>query len=418
MENKSHVEYIQTHRESKEPSIDENQIDTGEFVGLQYGYDEDKNGTIKIFYPKSLGNIEERDFKEKKRILLKLISSLKIAKNSDISDNYYSNSIKNKYLDKFPLYSYMWIWDDYKKNGRMISSEHKDAKNASGKINWEKTFQGDPLFYNGNVYYTDIVYRKKVLKEDLLTEIHDYCVYRSLEMLFFLTNLSHNIIHPLYKNINGRRKEYISFLKEAIELTFDDEKKLRFKHMLNIVDYSSFDSLRDKNMIGVNRYASIFEKQIDDMLGNVDDKTEYYPKSFLHVNGIPKDNSCLKPDTINVTDEICYIIDSKFYEFGNMPATESVEKQIVYGEHAEYKKGFPDNNIHNIFLIPRSFKDEFPDDKIIKYYGYMDTSWKNGNKCYEKVHVYFIDFMYVLNNYRKGYNAELFDEISKDVIKR
>ncbi len=394
------------------------------FVGIRYEY-ENNEGKIYIHYPKTLGNLDATkttNLKEHKELLLNLIKSLKLLKNIDYTNKTYDNRINEINIDKFPLYSYLWIWDDFKLNGRIIFSDYVNDINSGGRINWKKTIEGEAYYYNNNVYYTDIVYKKKIMRETLLTEIYDYCVYKSLEMIFFLTNLSSNFIHPIYKVLTNNKKiEYIECLKDTLESTFDDGKKLRYNHMLNIIEENSFDSLINKNVIGITSYASVFEKEIDLMLGNVKDISDYYPKAF-NFEAVKKTGellSSLRPDTINKDNDRYFVFDSKFYEFGDMPATESVLKQIAYGEYIETKKKIPADKIVNIFLIPRCFAEEgWSDIDIIKYQGYSESDWKTNTKIYEKIHIYFIDLKYVIKNYKNGYNNDLFDKIKTDLKTR
>lgn len=409
--------YIKTHRKNlfNTNGNCETFDELSEFVGIRFEYGEDKNGVIYIHYPTSLGDIELMNKKDKKNLLLNLFKSLKMQKNADGENKDYDNMFNEINLDKFPLYSYLWIWDDFKAHGRLIFNEYVDNNNPSGKINWKKTFRGDSFFCDDNIYYNDYIYRNRIDKENLLTEIYDYCVYKSLEMIFFMVNVSNNIVHPLYKNINFKRNEYKNRLKNLIKITFDDEKKLRFKHMLNIVDSYSFDELINKHIIGVSNYSGIYEREINCLLGNVSEKNDYYPVAFIDVDGKGVEMlSHLREDTLNMSDDECLIIDSKYYEFGNMPQTDSVEKQIVYGEHIEKNYNYSEDQIYNIFLIPRCFDDEKWGDKLIKYYGYSYASWKSNNKQYEKVLIYFIDLKYVVNNYRRGYDRNLFEMVEKD----
>lgn len=417
--NSSEIEYIPTSRTSGRVFEVEDVL--AQFVGAEYVYDEGKNGKIAIHYPKTLGKLPLDDEKANRKLLLNLFKSLKLTKNADGEDRDYGEASRDINLDKFPLYSFLWVLDDFKAHGRMLFSETVNSKDPSGKIDWKKTFQGSSVIYNGSIVYNDYVYRKKVRSEALLTEIYDYCVYRSLNMLFFLTSLPQNLVHPLYKDIKGRRNEYRNCLKEALETTFDDERKLRYRHMLNIVEKDSYDSLSSKNLIGVPSYDHVFEKEIDSLLGNVPDISEYYPEARIQIDGEKESRhlSNLREDTIHIENDECFIFDSKFYEFGNMPKAESVEKQIVYGENIELNHRFASNKIFNIFLIPRSFKDEGWETKdVIKYHGYSFSRWKPGVKNYEFVLIYFIDLSFVLDNYKSGQSQKLFDRIREDVMKR
>ncbi len=419
MGNSSCIEYIPTSRARDQVFEVEDLL--AQFVGAEYVYDEGKNGKIVIHYPKTLGKLPLDDEKANRKLLLNLFKSLKLSKNADGEDRDYGEVAHDINLDKFPLYSFLWILDDFKAHGRMLFSETVDSHNPPGKINWKKTFQGSSLIYNNSIVYNDYVYRKKARTEALLTEIYDYCVYRSLNTLFFLTSLPQNLIHPLYKDVKGRRNEYKNCLKEALETTFDDERKLRYRHMFNIVEQDSYGSLSSKNLIGVSSYAPVYEKEIESLLGNAPNISKYYPEARIQIDGEKESKhlSNLREDTIHIEGDECFIFDSKFYEFGNMPGAESVEKQIVYGENIELNHNFDSHKIFNLFLIPRSFKDEGWDLKdIVKYYGYSFSKWKKGVKNYEFVLIYFIDLNYVLNNYGSGSNRSLFKIIRDDVMKR
>ena len=387
-----------------------------EFVGIEYKSTDSLNNEIIIHYPKSLGELPLSNKKENKKILLDFVKSLKLSKNIECEEKLNNDGENN--IDRFPLFSYLWIWNDFKTHGKLIFNESINNYNSSGKINWKRTLEGNSLIYKDNVIYNDYVYKNKIKAENLLSEIYDYCVYKSLEMIIFLTNLSENFIHPLYKNIKKRKNKYISCLKEAIESTFDDEKKLRYNHMLNIVKALDTDSSINKNIFGIKSYAPVFEKEIDVMLGNVNDISKFYPEAFVNVEGVGEIKlSNLREDTIHIKNDECFIIDSKFYEFGNMPGASSIAKQIIYAQniktnHSEFKS----DKIYNIFLIPRCFEDEKWNERIIRYHGY--SYLKNQKDNYEKVHIYFIDLNYVLKNYKYGYNEKLFNKLYEDVHKR
>ena len=265
MDDFSHIKYVKT---NKGGTADLGLLN--DFVGIVFDYGKDKNGEIVIHYPRTLGELPLPDEKENRKLLLNLVKSLKLLKGADNTNKYFDNKIEGINLDKFPLYSYLWIWDDFKSHGRLILSETTNSRRSSGRINWKKTFQGASFIFNDDVIYNDYVYKRRVDKEGLITEIYDYCVYKSLEMIFFLTNLSKNVVHPLYKDISTRKNVYINCLRTLIDSTFDDEKKMRYRHMLNVVKPSSFDSLIDKPLYDVEyrvyeRMLSMQENRFDDM---------------------------------------------------------------------------------------------------------------------------------------------------------
>lgn len=396
------------------------------FVGVRYESIKSDDGIehrIFIHYPRTLSLNNDTP---KNRLLIKeLLHSVKLSKNTSEKTNYYNNKINNiEVKSNFPLYSYLWIWDDFKKNGRILSSDSKDVLNGSGKINWKKVFDTNSFYDGNNIYYTDMICKEKIIMEDMITEVYDYCVYRSLEMILFITNLKCNIIHPIYKNLsNGLKQKYLSVINNALENTFDDEKKLRYINMKRILSSVSSNEMNEAIIYGVDKYHPVFEKIIDLALGN-NDASNFYPSAYSSTAKLYDEDedgvvSKLRPDTINICDDTLFIFDSKFYESGSMPSAESVEKQIVYGEFAEIRKKFKSDNIFNVFILPpnKNNLNDFKNNEKIKYEGYLYSDWKKNDKNYEIILVYRINFEYLIMNY-KNYNEDLFSEIKKDVLSR
>lgn len=415
------VEFVKTKRSNDLNNQElylNNDSDFSSFVGIRY---ERLNNDEKILihYPRTLGNLNKLEKKSQRIIISKLLKSLDLSKKSNEITKDYSNKIVKSNDKNFPLFSYLWIWDDFKCNGRPFVQTIKNEINSDGKINWKKTINQVGIIKGNSPIYTNIFYDKKIISESKITEIYDFCLYKSLEMIIMITNLSSNFIHPIYKKLpNAIKKQYKILLSDLLNTTFSDEEKLRYMHMLNILDGDFFDDLDNQFVYGVNKYDFVFEKMNSKILGNVNPK-EYKPRGYYcssHQEMIDINEAApLRIDTISVKGNNIYIMDSKFYEFGSLPATASIEKQLVYGEYAENAKGFDANNIYNIFLLPA----EFDDCNIkIQFFDYAFSNWKKNDKRYEKIFVYKINLKYILLNYSNGYSAELFDLIIEDIKSR
>ncbi len=118
------------------------------------------------------------------------------------------------------------------------------------------------------VFYLDFVTKKNSVKGDeLITLIHEYCVYESFERIGWLFTE----IMPKKPEIVKQERLFRSVLKDKIAHTFNDKNRMLFRHMLAIIDFEG-DKDSDKNyrygtceilkMISENPNISIDELRI------------------------------------------------------------------------------------------------------------------------------------------------------------
>lgn len=145
---------------------------------------------------------------------------------------------------------------------------------------------------------------------------------------------------------------------------------------------------------------------------------------FLQITNAP-----LRPDTIMIQDEKCFVIDAKYYSFaalanqnsenaddentdkehmGSIPRSDSIQKQITYAEfidssidnnkdsESSQKFRFEPQNIYNIFILPESNTEE-----LFSYKGYATSDWKDNSKNYHKIHAITMDAKFLLENEEK-----------------
>lgn len=324
------------------------------FVGLRCN-----DGDISINFP--LGyHISEDDNELRKDIIL-LLTTLSANTERKESEILKRGNVFDEV--EFPLQSYMYLIKDFFVRGYYKEQEvlYKVAK--LGKINWNRTIKTQkPYVQDMDVFYLDFVTKKNSVKEnELITLIHEYCVYESFERIGWL----YTEMMPKKPVIVKQERLFRSILKDKIANTFNDKNRMLFRHMLAIIDFEG-DKDSDKNYrYGTYRFEYIWEKMIDKVFG-IENKADYFPKTTWYVNGSKYDNASLEPDTIMLYGTDVYVLDAKYYKYGltgktwDLPESTSINKQITYGEYIakedKFKKKHGENmKVYNAFLMISSY---------------------------------------------------------------
>ena len=205
------------------------------FVGLRCN-----DGDISINFP--LGyHISEDDNELRKDIIL-LLTTLSANTERKESEILKRGNVFDEV--EFPLQSYMYLIKDFFVRGYYKEQEvlYKVAK--SGKINWNRTIKTQkPYVQDMDVFYLDFVTKKNSVKEnELITLIHEYCVYESFERIGWL----YTEMMPKKPVIVKQERLFRSILKDKIANTFNDKNRMLFRHMLAIIDFEG-DKDSDKN---------------------------------------------------------------------------------------------------------------------------------------------------------------------------
>ena len=361
------------------------------FVGLRCN-----DGDISINFP--LGyHISEDDNELRKDIIL-LLTTLSANTERKESEILKRGNVFDEV--EFPLQSYMYLIKDFFVRGYYKEQEvlYKVAK--SGKINWNRTIKTQkPYVQDMDVFYLDFVTKKNSVKEnELITLIHEYCVYESFERIGWL----YTEMMPKKPVIVKQERLFRSILKDKIANTFNDKNRMLFRHMLAIIDFEG-DKDSDKNYrYGTYRFEYIWEKMIDKVFG-IENKADYFPKTTWYVNGSKYDNASLEPDTIMLYGTDVYVLDAKYYKYGvtgktwDLPESTSINKQITYGEYIakedKFKKKHGENmKVYNAFLMPfDSLKSKYPDNANMLKVGGAVSNWKDNTEEYQKIQGILID---------------------------
>lgn len=367
------------------------------FVGLRCN-----DGDISINFP--MGYHISEDNKELRKDILLLFATLATNTEQKKSELLKQNTSYDEV--EFPLQSYIYIIKDFLMRGyyREQDISYKVAK--AGKINWNRTIKTQrPYVQDTDILYLDFVARKNSIKEnELITLIHEYCVYESFERIGWLFTA----MLPKKPRMIKKERMFRSVLREKILCTFNDKNRLLFRHMLAIIDFEG-DKDSDKNYrYGTYRFEYVWEKMIDKVFG-IENKSDYFPKTSWRIDGGRFDNAPLEPDTIMLYENNVYILDAKYYKYGitgkrwDLPESTSINKQITYGEYVADEEKFKekhgyDMKVYNAFLMPfDSLKSVYPHNLKMLKIGEAVSNWKDNMEEYQKIRGILIDVKTLMN---------------------
>ncbi len=364
------------------------------FVGIRC-----EGGDLSIHFP--LGFPISSEDKELRRDILLLIGTIGTAaakKDSEIPD------MTREYLDTmFPMQAYMAVIYDFYARGYYRENEKIRAVAKRGKIDWNKTIKTRQAYVqDGNVFYLDFVTKQNASAEnELVTLIHEYCVYESFSKIGWLFTAK----LPERPKLKYHEKLFRRVLKEKLKETFNDRDRGLFRNMLAIVDYQGNRESSEYFIYGTYRFEYVWETLIDKVYG-ISGKKDYFPKTEWIMEGESRGNAYLEPDTIMIYKGDIYILDAKYYKYGvtkdlhDLPDSSSVGKQITYGEYVAEQEKFRrihgnSYNVYNAFLMPFDAMDEkWKSGNSILKVGKAVSDWKRDRMCsktYEEVQGVLVD---------------------------
>lgn len=367
------------------------------FVGLRCDA-----GDISINFP--MGYHISEDNKELRKDIILLFTTL--AANTERKESELLAQGSRFDETEFPLQSYIYLIKDFFARGYYREQEVSYKVAKTGKVNWNRTIKTQrPYVQDMDVFYLDFVTKKNSIKEnELITLIHEYCVYESFERIGWLFTK----MMPKKPRIVKRERVFRSVIKEKIANTFNDRNRMLFRNMLAIIDFEG-DKDSDKNYrYGTYRFEYVWEKMIDKVFG-IENKADYFPKTAWYVNGVRYDNASLEPDTIMLCGSNVYILDAKYYKFGvtgkawDLPESTSINKQITYGEYVANeeklkKKHGNDMKVYNAFLMPfDSLKSKYSNNTEMLKVGEAVSNWKDNSEEYQKIQGILIDVKTLMN---------------------
>lgn len=398
------------------------------FVGLRI-----RNEEIHFHYPESYQLAKKEDKKAFRYDVLNIIRTISLAKSKSAINSASDNGIAQN--DQFSLVSYLWIIRDYLSNGYYHNSEKIYQTNGKGKVNWKKTLNTQPIISNGNVIYNNVIVEVRNDCDDIITEAHKWCVFDSVRKIGWLFGLNEKSVF-VARTAGSVIRKYIQAIKTELLRTFDDMKKARLNHMLQVLTGVD-DSDRTREIVyGVDKYHYVYERMVDYVFSNVPDITKFNPnaKWYLKKNGnAPKEASSLRPDTIRLesissgssTDEkVAYVLDAKFYRFGttgnesDLPTTTSIQKQITYGDNiiCNLQKKENIKLVYNAFVLPYNKLDNpFGYVSNLEYVGYSEANWRNDELSHTRICAFLIDTKHLISTWSQGNCKEDIAKLIKEI---
>lgn len=387
---------------------------SNEFVGIKI-----EEGVPVIYVPQIFR--KSSDVNTLKKDLLLFLKSIEISKS--VEKTRLKAAPTDEHEEVWPIESYIWIIHDYIANGVYYNREKIYVNENKGKIDWKRTMRSAPVMSNGNMIYDKIVSSKMRATNDIVSQIYKICVFQSQIRFGWIYGYNISIDVEQIKSI----KEMIFIILNEMKQTFDDEKKLRFSHMLHILkNIEGSNALSRNYTYGIENYYYVFENMVDSIFHGIEKKElkKYNPNGYWKIrNQEAIESSELRPDTIHIDGDKMYIIDAKMYQYGftklfeDLPTTSSMQKQITYGDYVKTVAG-NDVHIRNSFVLPYNKELDFfkHDQNITKYLdgdlaylGEAYVAWRNDRKEeYDTIYTFMIDLNYLLNNYAKEDKSCLF----------
>ncbi len=398
--------------------IFKNGYEEDNFVGLKYKKDQ-INVFLPIGYNKQVFSTDNELSSEQKIDLLLLLKTVTLVKSLNNEKTDFGDDIGNN--DEVPYNSLIWIISDYFNNGLYQEIDKKYSQKGHGKINWKKTLNSEHYFEDDSITFINPYYESSVQRSTLITELNNYCLHISFKYIGFLfgkvflpeCNLNE-------ESIKDNIQYYIDIINKELSKSFNDRKKTLLTNMKRILMMNSDDSFEVQPTYGTRKYEYAWEKMVNDTLGSKIDISKFFPNAYWNIQGkVEEDKSKLRPDSILLNSNKVYILDAKYYKYGitgnisDLPHTDSIQKQITYGDHISNNPqtyGVEKNNIYNAFILPFN-KDEkpFKCDDNIKYMGYANSAWrdKKENYNYEKILLLLIDTKYMIDCFYQREIADL-----------
>ena len=363
-------------------------VETDTFVGIK-----SESGRISVSFPLGFHCSEDED--NLRRDILLLLNVL--SKHTDRKDSEINTNEEYSFVD-LPLHAYLHVINDFYSRGYYKEREVQRIVAKNGKVDWHRTVKSQRAYIQDDeAFYLDYVVRKQNVNEnEIITLIHESCVYESFQKIGWLFT---GFMPPKpMLELSKRKRYYASVVRSKLAKTFNDRNKQLFKSMLAIIESLGDDGAANEFRYGTKRFEYVWESMVDKAFG-IKGKQDYFPKAHWIINHKTYDNSSLEPDTIMITGDAIYVLDAKYYKFGetgrpsHLPASASINKQITYGEYIAESGKFDDRNgksptVFNAFIMPYdSFGKAFHTENDLYYAGSAFADWKvsDGVKPYEEV---------------------------------
>ena len=396
------------------------------FVGIKYKKDK-VYIYLPIGYDKEIFNVEKELSLKQKTDLLLFLKTINLVKS--LYNEKTELGINSGENNEIPYNSFLWLINDYFNNGLYQEVEKRYFQKSHGKINWKRTLNSEHYFENDRVVYVNPYYESNVQINTLITELNNFCLHISFKYIGFLFGKVNLLKCNLKEEkVKENLKYYINIINKELSKSFNDRKKLLLSSMKRIIEMSFNENIANQESFGTRKYEYAWEKMINTTLGTKIDISKFFPNAYWNIQGqIGEDKSKLRPDSILIDSRTkkIYILDAKYYKYGitgnmyDLPHTDSIQKQITYGDHIANNPqiyGIEKNSIFNAFILPfNKNKEPFKCEESMKYLGFASSAWrdKKANYNYEKISLLLMDTKYVIDCFYHNEKADIAKLIEK-----
>lgn len=218
--------------------------------------------------------------------------------------------------------------------------------------------------------------------------------------------------------------------------------------MLDIILYLDSSADKENFIFGTNNFHHVWESLFDTVFGE-NDKEKFYPKCNwvifgegnseheLHYDSDVYKKFSLRPDTIMITNrgkagQKIFVLDSKYYTYGissnagNLPASDSITKQIDYAQFIEKgERPLPKDvlaqlnkeEIYNAFILPyNNQKTKTAPDPLLKIFGYAKSDSSTGSKKYHKIYGILLDVKTIMHRHLL-HDSQMIAELSEKICR-
>ena len=372
--------------------------DTDTFVGIRC----DK-GDFSVNFP--LGFCLPDNDKELRKDILLLINT--IASTTRRKDSGVTRATASFNELGFPIQAYLYLIYDYISRGYYRERETHYHVSVKGKINWGRTIKTQkPYLQDQKAYYLTFVTKENAVnKSEIISLIHEYCVYESFQKMGWLFTA----VLPQKPRIRFNKRLFLSVVGEKLYQTYNDRNKALFRSMLAIINEEKKEDTPLDFRYGTYRFEYVWEALIDRVFG-IEGKSAYFPKTMWLLDGNYNDNACLEPDSIMLWNDNIYVLDAKYYKYGatkrpwDLPESASINKQITYGEFISSQEKLiagsskkRTSTVYNAFLMPFNKKSELwkNSDSMLSV-GEAISTWKSNEETYERIQGILIDVKHLM----------------------
>lgn len=325
--------------------------------------------------------------------------------------------INNPETVNFPIQAYMTVLNEYYNRGCYEENERVFTVNGSGPKNWSRTIKTQRAYPQDDsfIYLTTVAQESKVDSANYITKINEFCVdeaYRKIGFLF-------STIIPPKSSIVFDERRFLMALKDKLHGENNDKNKALFSGMIDMIQYVGKKGRNAKFFFGTNDFEYVWERLIDFNFG-VDNKSDYFPRTFWYLGSAGlQAKSALEPDTIMKEGDKVFILDAKYYKYGDnadpkdLPRSTSINKQITYGEYVATHPKFKDDNgqsplVYNVFLMPFNKEgNKFPTKLNMLHIGEAHGDWKNTGASYERVQGILLDVKWMMERTVKQNKSDI-----------